>query len=142
MAFEKNVRQPFAMTIFPLILMDFYNTLLDEKDKAYFRITREAQFGGGSLESVVPTGDKRVAQLELIRAGLENVHKEIEKHAGEGALFFGGENPCFADVQLASTFKSFLMGFGKEYEVCKLILSNEWAAKFVEAFEAWASIEQ
>ncbi|VDB89218.1 unnamed protein product [Peniophora sp. CBMAI 1063] len=140
-AFEKNVRQPFAFTVFPLILLDFFNTIIDEKDQAYFKTSREAQFGA-PFEAVVPTGDARAAQLEVVRAGVENVHREIEKHAGEGKIFFGGDRPVFADFQLAATFKSFLMGFGKEYEVNKLILSNEWAAKFIGAFEQWASTEQ
>ena len=101
----------------------------------------EARFGA-SLESVVPAGEARATQLDVLKAGLENVHKEIEKHAGEGALFFGGEKPCFADVQLAATLKSPLMGFAQEYDVCAAILENEWAAKYLEAFEKWASIEQ
>lgn len=140
LAFEENVRKPFAFTVFPLIMLHFFNTLVADKDKDYFRSSREAQFGA-SFEMVVPTGDARVAQFEVVRAGVEGVAQAIRKQAGEGAIFFGGDKPCFADFQLAGTLKSFLMGFGKEYEVNKLILSNEWAAKFMETLEQWASVE-
>ncbi|VDB89212.1 unnamed protein product [Peniophora sp. CBMAI 1063] len=128
-AFEKNVRTPFAFTIFPLILMELYD-LVEDKDREYFRRTREALFRG-PLESVVPRGEKRVAQLEVVRTGLDKVAKEIANHAGEGALFFGGESPCFADMSLASTFKS-VLAIGKgdpEYDLCKVFLSHEWAAR-------------
>ncbi|KZV74461.1 hypothetical protein PENSPDRAFT_573097 [Peniophora sp. CONT] len=141
MAFENNVRQPFAFTIFPIILMDFYNNILVDQDKEYFRRTREAQFGA-PLESVVPQdAAQRKARIDVVRAGLENVAKEVAKHAGEGALFFGGDKPCFADIILAATFKSLTMGFGTEYDLCKAILSNEWAAKFIHAFDKWGSYE-
>ena len=99
-AFEKNVRQPFAFTVFPLVMMDIYDGV-EDKDREYFRRTREALFGG-TLESVVPQGEKRKAQLELVRAGLDKVAQEIATHAGEGALFFGGDTPCFADMSLAA----------------------------------------
>ncbi|KZV63657.1 hypothetical protein PENSPDRAFT_657117 [Peniophora sp. CONT] len=137
--FEKTVRQPFAFTLFPLILLEIYSAV-EEKDKPYFRRTREALFGG-PLESIVPTGSKRVAQLEAVRAGLDKVEKVIVEYAGEGKIFFGGDEPCFADMSLASTFKSLMVKCDEEYDACKVILGHDWAKKFVEAFEKWGSYE-
>ncbi|KZV74445.1 hypothetical protein PENSPDRAFT_648077 [Peniophora sp. CONT] len=138
-AFEGLVRARFGFAVLPLILLDIYDGV-EDKDKEYWRRTREALFKG-PLESIVPQGEKRTAQLESVRAGLDVVAKEIAEHAGEGALFFGGDSPCFADITLAATFKSILIKCDPEFDACKVILSNEWAAKYIDAFEKWASIE-
>lgn len=137
--YMKTSLQPLLLTVFPLLVFGIYNGL-DEKDKEYFRRTREARFGR-PLEEIAPQGEKRAAALAAFASGLENAAKEVTKHAGEGALFFGGDKPCFADIALAAAFKSIVTGSGRDGEVGKVIFGNEWAAKFYEAFEKWASIE-
>lgn len=139
LAFGQTVARPLLLLIFQLVVLDSYNGL-DEKDKPYYRHTREALFGR-TLEEIVPQGERREQQLPYLRQGLDNAAKEIAKHAGEGALFFGGESPSFADITVAAVFKSVVTTIGRDGDVSKVILGHEWAGKFFEAFEKWASIE-
>ncbi|KZV63655.1 hypothetical protein PENSPDRAFT_616282 [Peniophora sp. CONT] len=137
--FMKTIGAPLLYAAFPIILLDTFNGL-DEKDKEYWRRTREARFGA-PLEAIVPKGERLTAALAAVGATLDNAAKEIAKHAGEGALFFGGDAPSFADITLAAAFKAIITGTGREGDVSKVILGHEWASKFFEAFEKWASIE-
>ena len=135
----KGVLQPLMLATFPLVILEMYNGL-DDKDKEYFRRTREARFGH-TLEQIVPQGERRTQQLAAVGSGIETIAKEITKHAGEGAVFFGGDSPVFADIALAGGFKALITCNGRDGEISKLILGNEWAAKFYAAFEKWSSVE-
>lgn len=70
---------------------------------AYWRHTREEHVYGKSLEEVIPD-DQRTAALRKILDGLHVIGRWIDT-AGEGEPFLMGKNPCFADLDVASTLR-------------------------------------
>lgn len=69
------------------VLMDIHNHL-HEKDKDYFRTSREKVFGM-ALEDVVASADESLPQF---RASLEPMRAVLGRYA-----FMGGDEPAFAD---------------------------------------------
>jgi glutathione S-transferase len=70
-----------------VVLLDIYNRI-HEKDRAYFRESREKRFGK-TLEEVVADRDGNVKAL---RAALEPVRLTLKSQA-----FMGGDKPLYAD---------------------------------------------
>lgn len=71
---------------------------LDERDKEYFRSSREKRFGA-SLEELRERAD---AGIQLARNALEPANKRLDV---SGAPFFGGNSPLFADYILFSSLQ-------------------------------------
>jgi len=90
-----NMGDVMAAQIVRMVLMDIYDRL-DEKDKPYFRESREQRFGM-SLEKVVEGREQR---LEAFRESLLPLRMTLRKQR-----FFGGDSPLYADYALFSQFQ-------------------------------------
>jgi glutathione S-transferase len=81
--------------IAPLIVADIFDCLHD-KDRAYFRATRE-KFFGASLESITATRDAKIAEF---RQTLDPLRATLRDQA-----FLGGETPRYADYIVFGAFQ-------------------------------------
>ena len=82
--------------IFPLIIADIPNNL-DAVDAAYFRQSREARFGGKTLEDVMAGRDTGVVAF---RKSLEVMRQTLKKQP-----FIGGAAPNYADYIVFGGFQ-------------------------------------
>lgn len=82
--------------IFPLIVADIPEKL-DETDAAYFRKSREARFGGKTLEEVMASRDTAVIGF---RKSLEVMRQTLKKQP-----FIGGSAPNYADYIVFGGFQ-------------------------------------
>lgn len=87
-----GVMQP---AMIPLVLLDIFKQL-HEKDRAYFRKSREERFGK-TLEEVVAGRDQRVASL---RESLTPLRLTLKTQP-----FLGGEAPLYADYAVFGGFQ-------------------------------------
>lgn len=87
--------QVFQPVLFPMLILDIFNHL-HEKDKAYFRETREARFGK-HLEEFADEHDEKLRKL---RATLAPVRETLRVQS-----FLAGEQPNFADYILFARFQ-------------------------------------
>ncbi|DBA85417.1 TPA: hypothetical protein ACH3X2_006095 [Trebouxia sp. C0005] len=83
------------MGITLVILMDMYNHLA-EKDKKYFRESREALFKGQKLEDVCADTP---AKVEAFRKEMEPLRQTLKTNQ-----FLGGSTPNYADIAVAGNF--------------------------------------
>jgi len=90
-----NMGDVMAAQIVRMVLMDIYERL-DEKDKPYFRESREQRFGM-PLEKVVEGREQR---LEAFRESLLPLRMTLRKQR-----FFGGDSPLYADYALFGQFQ-------------------------------------
>jgi len=123
--------------ILPITLESIFD-LVEDRDKEYFRTSREKRFGK-KLEEITPKGEALTAQLKKIEEGFDEAARAITERSGEAALFFGGQSPVFADIALVSVFKFVKVLGGDEHIVIKLVFSingGRWA-RFAEAFSKW-----
>jgi len=93
--FYSNVADTLVGTIFPLIALDIYQNI-DEKDRGYFRASREERVGT-TLEKLVADRDSRVTAVRQTFAALRLTLKEQP--------FFGGERPLYADYAIFGPFQ-------------------------------------
>lgn len=77
-----------------VILMDIYR-MIDDRDKEYFRRTREKRFGM-TLEAVVADGESRLSDL---RRSLEPLRTHLR-----ASRFIGGCSPTYADYSVFGVF--------------------------------------
>ncbi|MBS0395418.1 MAG: glutathione S-transferase N-terminal domain-containing protein [Proteobacteria bacterium] len=82
--------------LLPLYLLDVHDAARPE-DREYFRRSREAYFGGTSLEALAAG---RAAQLPAVRAALEPLRLQLAQ-----APFLGGTAPNFADYVVLGLFQ-------------------------------------
>ena len=82
-----------ALQILPLIIMDIYR-ILDDKDKAYFRQTREQKMGA-SLEDIAQQS------VEMV----DGLYQELDSVRGLLSIrdYLGGQTPTYADISLMGT---------------------------------------
>lgn len=66
-------------------------------DQAYFRLSREARFGGATLEAVTA---ERIALLPEVRAALQPIRLHLGKFP-----FLGGQAPSYADYIAFGSFQ-------------------------------------
>lgn len=78
-----------------LILLDLFDAL-DERDKPYFRETREARFGA-PLEQVA---DPSASSLEAFRGSLQPLRNTLREQP-----FLGGQSPLFPDYIVFGAFQ-------------------------------------
>ncbi|MGH1486770.1 MAG: glutathione S-transferase N-terminal domain-containing protein [Cellvibrionaceae bacterium] len=83
-----------AKHIRPIILMDIYG-LIAEKDRVYFRESREGKIGM-TLEEFSAKAD---AAIQGLRSELEKIREIISMQP-----YIGGQSPSYADICLLGTF--------------------------------------
>ncbi len=110
-----------------VILMDLFNSL-HEKDKAYFRETREKRFGV-SLEAFAADRD---ANLEALRGVLNPLRATL------GATpFLGGEAPNYADYTVFGAFQ-----WARAVSPVKLLAPDDpilaWRGRLLDLFDGLA----
>jgi len=109
-----------------------------ESDREYFRTSRQAWFGGATLEDVEPKGEQLDAILKGVQKWFDDRYGWIQA-GGKGALFYGGETPLYADVDLMSYLQFIERVLDKEHPVYKLMVDandGHWV-KFKQAFSKW-----
>ena len=79
-----------------LVVLDIWQHI-GPKDQEYFRQSREARFGGASLEEVVQDRD---ARLPAFRASLDPLRRTVERQP-----FVSGEAPAYADYIVFGAFQ-------------------------------------
>ena len=79
-----------------LVVLDIWKHI-SPKDQEYFRQSREARFGGTSLEDVVKD---REARLPAFRASLDPLRRTVERQP-----FVSGEAPTYADYIVFGAFQ-------------------------------------
>lgn len=114
--------------IFPLIVADIPNNLA-EVDAAYFRKSREARFGGKSLEEVMASRDTGVVAF---RKSLEVMRQTLKKQP-----FIGGNAPNYADYIVFGGFQ-----WARVVSPFKLLEADDpvhaWRGKLLDAFDGMA----
>ena len=114
--------------IFPLIVADIPNNLA-EVDAAYFRQSREARFGGKSLEQVMASRDTGVVAF---RKSLEVMRQTVKKQP-----FIGGAAPNYADYIVFGGFQ-----WARVTSPFKLLEADDpvyaWREKLLDAFDGMA----
>jgi hypothetical protein len=97
---------------------------------------------GCKLEEVTPTGEKHVQALKGLKAAPDEM-AEVVKSNGEGALFFGGAEPIYADLFIAALLAPTESIVGKESDILKTIMSaseGHWV-KFLEYFNMYEKVD-
>lgn len=79
-----------------MLLVDILDHLADEAERAYFRRSREAQFGA-ALEAVVARREERVPAF---RASLEPLRQVVKARP-----FLGGDGPLYPDYVILGAFQ-------------------------------------
>ncbi|SFM86025.1 glutathione S-transferase [Bradyrhizobium sp. Rc3b] len=114
--------------IFPLIVADIPKNLA-EIDAAYFRKSREARFGGKSLEAVMASRDTGVVAF---RKSLEVMRQTLKKQP-----FIGGAAPNYADYVVFGGFQ-----WARVVSPFKLLETDDpvyaWREKLLDAFDGMA----
>ena len=114
--------------IFPLIVADLPHNLA-EADAAYFRKSREARFGGKSLEEVMASRDTGVVAF---RKSLEVMRQTLKKQP-----YIGGAAPNYADYILFGGFQ-----WARVVSSFKLLEADDpvyaWREKLLDAFDGMA----
>jgi glutathione S-transferase len=125
---------------FPLAILRAWE-LTTPKSKPYIRATREA-FLGCALEDAMPPPEKRAELLKTVEVVLDQAAEFIRAN-GEGALFFGGEQPIYADLFLAGSMAATETLVGKDGELLQAALKasdGHWA-KFMDYFEQYRTVQ-
>ena len=114
--------------IFPLIVADIPNNLA-EVDAAYFRQSREARFGGKSLEEVMASRDTGVIAF---RKSLEVMRQTLKKQP-----YLGGNAPNYADYIVFGGFQ-----WARVVSPFKLLEADDpvyaWRERLLDAFDGMA----
>ena len=117
-----------APVLFPLVILDIFHHL-HEKDKAYFRSTREAKLGM-TLEAFADRDPDEV--LQLFRKTLPPLRNTVQE-----TPFLGGDRPCFADYIVFARFQ-----FARCMSPVKLVESDDpvyaWRERLLDAFDTVA----
>jgi len=82
--------------LFRLVLLDIHKHI-GPKDQQYFRQSREARFGGATLEDMVKDRESR---LPAFRASLDPLRRTVERQA-----FVCGDAPAYADYIVFGAFQ-------------------------------------
>ncbi len=110
-----------------LVVTDIFARLA-EKDRAYFRETREKRFGM-KLEAV--TADRETSVLEF-RKSLQPIRTVLAKQP-----YFGGESPAYADYAVFGGFQ-----WARCISSFRLLLEDDpiwtWRDRLLSAFDGYA----
>ena len=114
--------------MFPLIIADIPLNLKPE-DAAYFRKSREARFGGKTLEEVMASRDTGVVAFGK---SLEMMRQTLKKQP-----YLGGEAPNYADYIVFGGFQ-----WARVVSPFKLLEADDpvyaWREKLLDAFDGMA----
>jgi len=114
--------------IFPLIIADIPKNLADA-DAAYFRRSREARFGGKTLEEIMASRD---AGVVAFRKSLEVMRQTFKTQA-----YLGGNAPNYADYIVFGGFQ-----WARVVSPFKLLEVDDpvyaWREKLLDAFDGMA----
>jgi len=114
--------------LFPLVILDIFSNL-HEKDKDYFRSTREAKLGK-SLEEFADCD--QMVSLEVFRKALTPLRATVQE-----TPFLGGDRPRFADYIVFARFQ-----FARCMSPVKLLDPDDpvygWRERVLDAFEGAA----
>ncbi|VDB86229.1 unnamed protein product [Peniophora sp. CBMAI 1063] len=138
-AFVDKVVRSIVLAAFASLVGPVYEAgCFDEADRAHYRKTREAWFGGKPLEDIIKMGDEGMESgCKAYSDGLSEMAKYAEQAGGEG-VFLSGQGPWFADTAVAAALTFTLKACGREHPFSKAILEHEWANKLLAAFDKWA----
>jgi glutathione S-transferase len=124
--------------MFDSVVLNVYNEA-SEADKPYFRETRERWFGK-KLEDCAPKGEQLEEAVKTWEQLLGEMGTWIDA-GGPGALYFGGDAPVQADVDVISIFL-FLVKKAPEGNALLKSLKNvdggRWS-KYLQAFSKWTT---
>ncbi|KZV62796.1 hypothetical protein PENSPDRAFT_617458 [Peniophora sp. CONT] len=135
---DKLVMPPVYAAFATLCRPIFELGCIDDADKAHFRKTREALFGGKPLEEIMKMGEDKTAETcKTLREGLDEIAKYAKAAGGDG-VFIGEGRPWFADTAVAAALTLMVKACGKEHALSKVILQHEWASRLLVEFEKWA----
>lgn len=115
-----------APALSPILLPDIFDRI-HEKDRAYFRETREKRFG--RLEDLTP---KRAAYLEALKQTLQPLRVMLKKQA-----FIAGTKPAYADYAVFGMF----MWARCTSDISLLDADDpvyDWRERMLDAFDAMA----
>ena len=108
----------------PFVVRDVFDHL-DERDKPYFRASREKRFGT-TLEALVADRDTR---LPAFRASLATLRLALKAQP-----FFGGAQPLYADYALFGAFQ-----WARSISPFQLLASDDplaqWRDRLLDAFD-------
>ncbi|KAI0036235.1 hypothetical protein K488DRAFT_76135 [Vararia minispora EC-137] len=131
---ETNQRILGAM--FPAILDEVFDKCGD-KDKEYFRESREAYFGA-KLETVAPKGKAFDAKVEELERILREIGDWIDAN-GHGAVFIGGEAPVHADFDTVAQFIFLIKTVPEDHAMRRMFDRTDggrWP-RYLQAFSKW-----
>ncbi|KAG6843755.1 hypothetical protein H0H87_000833 [Tephrocybe sp. NHM501043] len=106
----------------------------------YYRRTREAMFGGSSLEDIYPKGNNAKVEWEKVKAAFEGVHTLwLEGKGKSNGPYFTGSQPAFVDIALAALVQYLKRVLGPQHELYNDIMSwsDGWWGKLVADFEKY-----
>ncbi|VDB86225.1 unnamed protein product [Peniophora sp. CBMAI 1063] len=116
----------------------FERGCVDAADRAHYRSTREALFGGTSLEDIMAMMDSTVeGSYKAFDEALDGMARDA-KAAGGQDVFIGGDGPWHVDAAIAGVLMSVLKMCGSDHALSKVIFGHEWACSLLAAFEKWA----
>jgi len=113
--------------IFQIILPDLFQHL-HEKDKAYFRSSREKMIGM-TLEEIAAPNEVTITAL---RTALSPLRQVLERQP-----YLGGDRPCFADYIVFANFQ-----WARAVCPIQLLAANDpiyhWRDRLLDAFDGYA----
>ena len=125
--FYSNLGDVIAGQIIRFVLLDIYDHLA-EKDKSYFRTSREQRFGA-SLENVVAERDLKI---QSFRDGLIPLRMTLKTQP-----YFGGDQPLYADYALFGIFQ-----WARCISPFELLAADDpiaqWRSRLLSAFDGLA----
>ncbi|KAF8526698.1 hypothetical protein JB92DRAFT_2783896 [Gautieria morchelliformis] len=123
--------------LFPPLIVPHTLSILPERDKAYFRETRE-RWLGCKLEEISPPGSKRDTQWEKLKEELEalaGLHTDLSGD-GEGKLFVLGDQVSRSDFVLIGYFIWMACVNPDGWETIKTWSGGKWK-RLWDASEVW-----
>lgn len=111
----------------PLALLQAV-AILHDKDKDYFRQSREAMLGM-SLEDSCADQDGALSALTEVLAPAE--------HALSGQAFLGGDSPCYADYALFGSLK-WMHSLSGETPLASSSAMRSWFDRMLDMFDGYA----
>jgi len=114
---------------------------LNAASREYFVPTR-ARIFGGTLAEMAPRGSERRAEyIKGVVEGLKTVGQWIDMEGG--GMFVGGDQPCFADCDIAATLMwGKIMDWEGEdswWAPAEKVEGGRWR-RYLEEFEKWSNV--
>jgi len=111
----------------PLVLLKVLDAV-HEKDKVYFRESRETQYGT-TLEQICANQAQACTSVKETLAPAERSLSQMS--------YFGGEAPCYADYVLFGSLK-WVHALSREMPVAKESAIHQWFDRMLDLFDGYA----